>query len=175
MPLPASAMPLDELRQRLEATPLTPREICSLFHNPTFRSIEYRTDQLTFLRNWASDQRLHHIDEKALSLIYGIRVGNLRKILLTGRKRPTDLILISHRPTSLTPDQEHILVQVILDNAAQSKFLRKGEVLREVENRFGTVFTYQWVNGFLNRHTEAIVRDDSPSRRSASPGSSSIS
>jgi hypothetical protein len=26
-----------------------------------------------------------------------------------------------------------------------------------VENRFGKVFTYQWVNGFLNRHTEAIA------------------
>jgi hypothetical protein len=35
--------------------------------------------------------------------------------------------------------------------------LRKGEVLTEVENRFRKVFTYQWVNRFLGRHSEAIT------------------
>jgi hypothetical protein len=157
MAFPAPAIALSELRERLGVTLLTARDIRSLFYIPEFRAIQDRTTQMTFLRDWALEECLIHINAKTLGQVYGITEGNVRKILCKARKKAANSTLLGHHPTTLTQDQEQLLVQLIVQNAAQSKFMRKGEFLTEVEHLFGKVFTYQWVNGFLGRHAEQIV------------------
>jgi hypothetical protein len=61
------------------------------------------------------------------------------------------------RPPILTEDREHELIRIILEAATNGKRLRKGEVLDEVERRYGKALTYGWINVFLSRHETQVV------------------
>jgi hypothetical protein len=129
------AIPRLEFEQSLEVTFLTGREIRFLFHNPAFRVIKDRTTQTTFPRDWAVEECLCHINAKTLGLVEGIIEDNIRKILCKARRRVTNSIVLGDHLINLTQDQKQFFVQVVSDNTAQSKFLRKGEFLTEVGHR----------------------------------------
>jgi hypothetical protein len=54
-------------------------------------------------------------------------------------------------------DQERELVEMLLSTAESGQFTTKGELLAEVERRYGKIMTYCWIKTFLARHTEHIT------------------
>jgi hypothetical protein len=49
-------------------------------------------------------------------------------------------------PATLTEEQKHELIQMILNDATQPKFITKGELFNEIENGSGKVFIYCWID-----------------------------
>jgi hypothetical protein len=61
------------------------------------------------------------------------------------------------RPTSLNADQENKIVQLVLSRASEERFLRKGELLNQIERIYGKILKYGWISSFLIRHKDQLT------------------
>jgi hypothetical protein len=148
----APALPLPLLLQRLERTALSGRDIRALLQNPDFRAIPDRNSQMLFLRNFADEECFVSINDKTLAEAYDIGLGNVKKIRCKARQRESTPAQRVGRPPALTGEQEDEVVQNLLRRASQGLFMKKSELLDEIEKVYGKVLTHGWVKRFITRH-----------------------
>jgi hypothetical protein len=70
-----------ELSRRLQAKPLTARDIRALSHDPEFHAIADRNSQLPFTKNCAAHECGLSLNGKEVAAIYEIGVGHVKKLL----------------------------------------------------------------------------------------------
>jgi hypothetical protein len=126
-------------------------DIRALVHDPELQTIRNRNSQLVFLKSFGSEERWVNISEKQLANIHQITVDHVKRLCSMARKRAKADSPRMGLPPILTEHQEYDLVQVNLEAATNRKCLRKGEVLDDVEQRYGKALTYGWINAFLAR------------------------
>jgi hypothetical protein len=110
-----------------------------------------------FLKSFAFDECCVNISKKQLADIYHIPVGHVKRLRFMARKRAKADPPRMGRPPIRPEDQEHELVQVILEPVTNGKCLRRGEVLDEVERRDGKALTYGRIKAFLARDSTQII------------------
>jgi hypothetical protein len=132
------------------------RDIRALLHDSEFQRISDRNSQMLFLRQFALDECSLSINNKALARVFEISEGNVRKIRCLARQRDDDTTGRPGRPPLMTDDQEAAMVEGLIARASQRIFLTTGELLNEVEQMFGKLLTYGWVNRFLTRHRDQL-------------------
>jgi DNA-binding NarL/FixJ family response regulator len=145
-------LPSPQLLQRLQRTVMSGRDIRALLHDSDFRAIPDRNSQMLFLREFAADQCFVSINDKILAEIYEISLGNVKKIRCNAHRRQQDPSPRLGRPPALTDDQEAEIVQRLIRRASEGIFLKKDELLDEIEDVYGKVLTFGWVHRFLTRH-----------------------
>jgi hypothetical protein len=138
----APALTPTELSVRLQPLGLSARDLRALLHDPDFQEISDRNSQLIFISYFIPEQCFITMNDKKLSDIYQISPGNVRKIRFKTRNHDENSPVHFGRPTSLNADQENEIVQLILSRASEERFLRKGELLNEIERIYGNIFTY---------------------------------
>jgi DNA-binding NarL/FixJ family response regulator len=136
---------------------MTGRDIRALLHDADFRAIPDRNSQMLFLREFAAEQCFVLINDETLAEIYDISLGNVKKIRCNARRRQQNPSSRLGRPSALTDDQEAETVQRLIHHASDSIFLKKGELLDEIEAVYGKVLTFGWVHRFLTRHQDEIA------------------
>jgi hypothetical protein len=60
-------------------------------------------------------------------------------------------------PLALASGQDAEIIDRLLHDASEGKFLTKGKLLNEIEKRYGKTLTHRWVNRFIARHQDAIA------------------
>jgi hypothetical protein len=55
---------------------------------------------MIFLRDWAAEERLYHINAKTIGLVCGITEDNVRRILCNASKRAANSTILGHRNKS---------------------------------------------------------------------------
>jgi hypothetical protein len=136
---------------------LSGRNIRSLLHDVEFQQIEDRNSQMLFLRRFALDECLVLMNNKKLADVDDISVGTVRKIHCVADRRREAEIGRGARPPALASEQEAEIIDRLLHDASEGKFLTKGELLNEVEERYGKILTCVWVNRFVARNHDAIA------------------
>jgi hypothetical protein len=62
-----------------------------------------------------------------------------------------------HRPTTLKPDEENVVIRLNEAWYANGCFVTQRDVLNFVEGELGKCFTYGWLHNHLVRHAIASV------------------
>jgi hypothetical protein len=95
------ALSLVQLKQRLEATELTARDIRFLFYPPEFQSVSDRNSQIMFLHASAFKSCVVDLSDAVLAFVFEMTPGNVRKVRCTFRKRAANLnAKAGHPPAS---------------------------------------------------------------------------
>jgi hypothetical protein len=97
---------------------------------------------MMFLQAFAFKSCFVDVSDAVLAVVYEITLGNVRKVLCTSRKRAANTDAKAGRPPTLTEAQEDEIIQLILTDATQGKFMKKGELLDLVEKLYGKILTY---------------------------------
>jgi hypothetical protein len=112
---------------------------------------------MLFLRRCAEEQCYVSVNDKVLADIYAISLGNVRKIRCNARRRELNPSHRTGRPAALSEDQEVEIVQNLLRRASEGLFMKKSELLDEIERVYGKVLTFGWIHRFVTRHQDEIA------------------
>jgi hypothetical protein len=90
---------------------------------------------MLFLRRFVVDECIVSMNNKMLAEMYDISVGNVKKIrCIATRRRKAEIARVG-TPPALTSEQEAEIIDRLLHDASEGKFLTKGELFNEVEER----------------------------------------
>jgi DNA relaxase NicK len=76
-------------------------------------------------------------------------IGNVKKIMCQARRSQQDPNHRSESPLALTEDQEADIVQNILHCTSGGIFMKKSELLDQIESVYKKVLTFGWVHHFV--------------------------
>jgi hypothetical protein len=152
----APALPLNELSRKLHPLGFAARDLRALLRDPELLTIADRNSQMFFLSRYIPEQCYISLNDKKLAEIYEISIGNVRKLRFLAKQRNEDNPIHVGKPCTLSKEQENEIVQELLTRAEDDKFLRKGELLDEIERVYGHSFTYRLLSHFPIRHKDEL-------------------
>lgn len=154
MPPKAPPLPNGVIERALQDTMLTGQDIRALFRDPEWQSIASRNQQLIFLFNFASSNCGIGLSNQTLARVFEISSHQVSVVRSRGAKPDKP----AHRPLSLNPQQEELILQFIEQGFSSGQYVTQRELLSFVENNFRKTLTYGWLASFLERWADHIAR-----------------
>jgi hypothetical protein len=114
---------------------------------------------MTFLQEFALEKWFVSINIKTVSIVYQIKERFIRNLLSEARKTAATPDVRRDRPPGLSDEQEEELVQLILPDTTQGKFMKKRRLLDLVERQYKTILTDGWIMAFwTDTRTQSSVQ-----------------
>jgi hypothetical protein len=153
----APAIPLDILLPRLEESCI-PRHLCQLLRkDPTFQQIQFRCQQIYYVRDIAEGQHQIPISISALARAFDCPRSSVQSALAHGLEPPGE----RGKHNTLDADLEQQILDWIEQKAEQSTPVGKREIKDYCTTELKVPTTRGWVNSFVIRHSDRIFKTKS--------------
>ena len=150
----APAIPIEELRKKLEDLNIEPRFIRGILRDVEFKALLYKNHQLCYLHEYAKNFQDVKLSINQLSIIFQMNPRTVSKSICKGSQD----LKPKGRHKSLDENIENDIVEEIKRRSNEGKAMTKKEVLMFVNMTYKKMLTHGWLNQFFLRHKDQIKK-----------------
>ena len=141
----APAIPIEELRKKLEDLNIEPRFIRGILRDVEFKALLYKNHQLCYLHEYAKNFQDVKLSINQLSIIFQMNPRTVSKSICKGSQD----LKPKGRHKSLDENIENDIVEEIKRRSNEGKAMTKKEVLMFVNMTYKKMLTHGWLNQFF--------------------------
>ena len=156
MPPKAAPHTMNEICERSIQTIVSARDIRAMFRDEGFLQCDSRNAQLVFASSFLPNHCFVSANHKILSILFNVSLGNVRKILCKARKTPQNV----GRPFIFNEKEENLIITELRSKRSTMDFMTIPQMINFIEEKFHKCITRGWVNTFLNRHRDALIKTE---------------
>ena len=148
------AIPLEEIKQKLDELNIPQRFSSGLLRDPEFKQLQYKNHQLCYLHEYMLKTQTVKLTNNQLAFVFSMNRRTVTKSINQGPQDPKP----KGRHLALDENTENIILEKIINISNQGDSMTQNEILKYIRNKFKKNVTKGWLNQFYLRHRDKIKK-----------------